>query len=66
MLQREAQSPIIKMVHDNIVGEPFPSHHPECKPIPLSQLRAMQIDRENRQEVIDEMLTPFEAWSRVK
>lgn len=68
--RREVQdahpSPIIKMVHDNIVGEPFPSHHPECKPIPLSQLRAMQIDRENRQEVINEMLTPFEAWSRVK
>ncbi|VDO80599.1 unnamed protein product [Onchocerca flexuosa] len=57
-------SAIIKMVHDKIVGEPFPSHHPECKPIPLSQLRAMQIDRENRQEVINEMLTPFEAWSR--
>ncbi|KAM3716250.1 RNA-directed RNA polymerase [Dirofilaria immitis] len=66
--RREVQdahpSPIIKMVHDKIVGEPFPSHHPDCKPIPLSQLRAMQIDRENRQEVINEMLTPFEAWSR--
>ncbi|KAK6109228.1 hypothetical protein QQG55_35170 [Brugia pahangi] len=66
--RREVQgghpSPIIKMVHDNIVGEPFPSHHPECKPVPLSQLRAMQMQRENRQEVIDEMLTPFEAWSK--
>ncbi|VDK86802.1 unnamed protein product [Onchocerca ochengi] len=63
-IQDAYASAIIKMVHDKIVGEPFPSHHPECKPIPLSQLRAMQIDRENRQEVINEMLTPFEAWSR--
>ncbi|CAG9529527.1 unnamed protein product [Cercopithifilaria johnstoni] len=67
-IRREVQdchpSPIIKMVHDNIVGEPFPSHHPECKPISPSQLRAMQIDRENRQEVINEMMTPFEAWSK--
>uniref|UniRef100_A0A1I8ER44 RYYR-CCHC domain-containing protein n=1 Tax=Wuchereria bancrofti TaxID=6293 RepID=A0A1I8ER44_WUCBA len=66
--RREVQdghpSPIIKMVHDSIVGEPFPSHHPECKPVPLSQLRAMQMHRESRQEVMDEMLTPFEAWSR--
>lgn len=70
MSRREGEdyhpSPIIKMVHDSIVGEPFPLHHPECKPIPLSQLRAMQIDRENRQEMINEMMTPFEAWSKVK
>ncbi|KAL3986113.1 hypothetical protein ACH3XW_41395 [Acanthocheilonema viteae] len=68
MSRREVQdchpSPIIKMIHDNIVGEPFPSHHPECKPISFSQLRAMQIDREIRQEVINEMMTPFEAWSK--
>lgn len=58
--------PIIKMIRDHIVGEPFPLHYPECKPISLSQLRAMQMDRENRQEVINEMMTPFEAWSKVK
>uniref|UniRef100_A0A0R3S1A7 CCHC-type domain-containing protein n=1 Tax=Elaeophora elaphi TaxID=1147741 RepID=A0A0R3S1A7_9BILA len=57
-------SPIIKMVSDTIVGEPFPLHRAECKPISLSQLRAMQTDRENRQEVINEMMTPFEAWSK--
>lgn len=57
-------TPIIKMVHDQIVGEPFPPHLPDCKPLPLSRLRAIQIDRENRQEMIDEMQTPFEAWSK--
>lgn len=63
-LDRDHRPPIIKMVGDVIVGEPFPPHNPKCKPVPLSQLRAMQIDRENRQEVVDAMQTPFEAWSK--
>lgn len=57
--------PILKMVAGQLVGETHPPHCPECKPVSLSELRALQADRETRQKLDEGMMPTFEAWSKV-
>ncbi|VDN18752.1 unnamed protein product [Gongylonema pulchrum] len=64
--QSSIRAPVIKMVGNEIVSDPYPVHCPSCKPLTLSELRSIQVDREYRQEVMEAMESPFEAWSKGK
>lgn len=48
-----------------VVGDEFPTHHPECQPWTDEQLLVQQIDRSSRKTVKEGLLQPFEAYQDV-
>lgn len=54
--------PNLKTVNGEIVGDPYPPHHPDCLPIPPEVQEAQEIDRSCRVRVREGLLAPRQAW----
>jgi len=57
----------VRVVNDVVVGRKSPEddHHPDCEPLPESDVAALEIDREMRQDVRKNGKRPRDAFNEM-